>query len=300
MKSLQVLSYRDFDVFITENASPDESFERICDWLGHQARFDSNVLGNEGETLRRYPNHEANSRLYLIRASNNLGFAGGNNLSLSIARHLYNYGFYWVLNNDTEVAPESLESLIDTALADSAVGMVGSTLRFFHSRETVQTYGGGRYNKWIARVQEIRSVGQGRAAERLDYCTGASMLVTREFVDEVGLMEERYFLYCEELDWAIRGKKMGYTLAHSPKSIVYHKEGASIGTDSRDVASRSDISDFYSIRSRILLTRKFFSLCLPTVYLSMLLVVFNRLRRKQYKRARLVLKIMMNARASYE
>lgn len=300
LESLQALAYRDFDVFVTENASPDDSFERLCEWLRRQAIFDSSVVGHEGEVLRRYPNNEACSRLYLTRTNKNLGFAGGNNISMSLARRLYDYGFYWILNNDTEVTAKSLGSLIDSARSGSAVGMVGSTLRFFHDRENVQTYGGGRYNKWIARVQEIRNVGQGEEAGRLDYCTGASMLVTREFIDKVGLMEEGYFLYCEELDWAIRGKEVGFALAHAPLSIVYHKEGASIGTDSRDVARRSEISDFYSIRSRILLTKRFFPSCLPTVYLSMLLVIFNRLRRKQYKRARLVLRIIVNSRTSYE
>ena len=123
----------------------------------------------------------------------------------------------------------------------------------------------GRYNKWIARVQEIRNVGQGRRPADLIIARSASMLVTREFIDKLGLMEEGYFLYCEA-GLGDKGKRSRVRAGSCPTEVSSHKEGASIGTDSRDVARRSEISDFIRFRSRILLTKRFFPHALQSIF----------------------------------
>jgi len=80
-------------------------------------------------------------------------------------------------------------------------------------------------------------------------------MVTRRFVEEVGLMSEDYFLYFEELDWVLRGTKR-FTLGYADDSILYHKEGGTIGSKSEKRAS--NLSLFYLTRNRLLFTRKFF------------------------------------------
>ena len=98
--------------------------------------------------------------------------------------------------------------------------------------------------------------------------------MSREFLETVGLMCEDYFLYFEELDWALRGQGR-FSLAYAPASAVYHKIGASIGTSS-DPRRKSLLCDYYATRNRLLFTRRFFREALPTVYLSVLFAILSR------------------------
>jgi len=83
-------------------------------------------------------------------------------------------------------------------------------------------------------------------------------LVRRPFLEQIGLMSENYFLYFEEIDWATRARGK-YSLAYAPRSVVYHKEGRSIGT-SVDRAKRSSSSCYYLARSGMLFTKRYFPL----------------------------------------
>lgn len=99
---------------------------------------------------------------------------------------------------------------------------------------------------------------------KLDYILGASTMVSKAFLEKVGVMEDRYFLYFEEIDWAVRAKSAGFTLGFAKDSIVYHKEGASIGS-SYDKNNRSPLSTYYMTKSRTRFITKFFPQYLPIV-----------------------------------
>ena len=126
----------------------------------------------------------------------------------------------------------------------------------------------------------------------MDYIAGASLLVSRALLRDVGLLSERYFLFYEEIDLAVRAKGR-YSLAYAHESIVYHKEGRATGARS-DPVRKSALADLYGCRSRLLFTRAYFPVALPTVYLGLLAVVVNRLRRRQPDRALSILRIMFS------
>ncbi|HIP33256.1 MAG TPA: hypothetical protein EYG89_00650 [Bacteroidia bacterium] len=121
------------------------------------------------------------------------------------------------------------------------------------------------------------------------------MLVSKGFIKEVGLMCEDYFLYFEELDWAIRGKKKGYQLGYCWESKVYHKEGGSIGSSSKG-EEKSEIADYYGLRNRIVFTKKFYPKYLLSVYLGFIMVIWNRIRRGHFKRILKILKLIRSKR----
>jgi hypothetical protein len=133
--------------------------------------------------------------------------------------------------------------------------MCGSVLRFYDQPEKIQAIGGVKFNFWLARGEQL---GQGLNADdpavpeiaksEPDYIAGASMLVTKGFLQDVGLMEESYFLYFEEIDWAMRARPR-WEQAIADDSVVYHKEGGSIGTSSRN--RRSVLSQYYLTRNRL-------------------------------------------------
>lgn len=105
------------------------------------------------------------------------------------------------------------------------------------------------------------------------------MMFSRAALEKVGLLCEDYFLYYEEVDMCNRLKKAGFELGVASKSIVYHKEGASTNY------GKSDVADYCSVRNRILIAKKFYPSYILTVKLSLLGVIFNRLKRREFKRA---------------
>lgn len=107
------------------------------------------------------------------------------------------------------------------------------------------------------------------------------MLVRREFIETVGLMSEDYFLYYEEIDWITRGAGR-FRLGYAPDSIVWHKEGASIGTAA---SGGSPLSMYYLYRSRLRFTARHHPRCVPTVLFWCGVDVLKLLRRRRWPQA---------------
>jgi len=108
-------------------------------------------------------------------------------------------------------------------------------------------------------------------------------------------MNEEYFLYFEEQDWAERAKRKGFLLSYCSQGIIYHKEGATIGGSQKRGSSR--FSDFYFTRSKLLFTRRYFdNLTYLVVNLALILTIGNRIRKGQFDRIPLIIKIAMNPR----
>ena len=168
----------------------------------------------------------------------------------------------------------------------------------YYSPDRLQAVG-GIYYKWFGKMREVGSGDEDKGqwdgkGFRLDYVIGASMFMRKEFIQSVGPMEEDYFIYFEELDWALRRKK-NWELAFCPKAIVYHKLGASTGSQK----SVSEISDFYFVRNKILLAMKFFPVTLLTLYPAFIVFIINRIRRGVPGRILLLIRLLVNPRQHF-
>lgn len=279
LESLLLLEYLDFRIVVCDNGSSDDSISRIRIWADQHKLVYIEYQRAEAEggvSLAAAP------VLTLIRNDENLGFAGGNNVGLRFAMARGDADFCWLLNNDTVVEPGTLTHLVARIKQQQQVGICGSTIRLYHDRKRVQALGGGHYCRWIGLPWHYgrftrwgKAINQARAEAWMNYVEGASMLVSRQFLNDVGLMCKDYFLYFEETDWAIRAKGR-FRLGYAPESIVYHKVGASIGTSSNP-ARKSMVCDYFNIRNRILFTKRFFPMALPTIYLVLLGALLIRL-----------------------
>ena len=128
--------------------------------------------------------------------------------------------------------------------------------------------------------------------DSIDYPIGASMFISKSFLTDVGLMCEDYFLYFEELDWKKKKKKKGYSISCAVDSVVYHKEGRSIGSHS-NLKKKSNFADYYLQRNKIIITKKFYSKKMATLLIGMLVGVVRRILLGEYKKAYQQLKIML-------
>lgn len=320
LESLFRSEYSSYRILVCDNCSQDQSVERIIDWA--EGRLDPLVApGNPlrdlsvppvGKPLRYrvYDRKDAeqggeiadsDSQLIIVRTGANLGFAGGNNVGLKYALSRGDLCYAWLLNNDTVVDRSALAELVTRMKNVPAAGICGSKLIYYGDPTLIQAHGGGTYGRIGAASKALGAMShrddivmEDAVEASLDYIIGASMLVSRKFLTEIGLMCEDYFLYFEELDWAYRGKRK-FSMGYASRSIVYHKEGASIGSNA-DPTLKSELSDYYGVANRLLFTRKHAPLFYPFVYLSLFGVVLNRLRRRQFGRAKMVLAIMLGKR----
>jgi len=306
LESVLKLDYDNFKIYLVDNSNDNISWDKINDWAkGNIPINDSSYpdLVNPIEKkplkfsayLEGEPIDESGQDLILIRAKQNNGFAAGNNIALKQVIKQDVYDYVWLLNNDTVVPKNSLKSLTNHLNSSKAkIGILGSALVYYSNPPILQGIG-GNYNKWFGTSKPInngKNINNIKTHSKIDYPIGAAMFVTKQFLKDVGLLNEEYFLYYEEMDWVLRGRKYGYKVDYSSHSVVYHKVGASIGTGK--ALERSEFSDYYSLKNRIKFVKKYYPLFLPTTYLGFLIVIFNRLRRKQFEFAKNAFKIMLN------
>lgn len=296
LESLLFIDYQNCRILVCDNGSTDDSVQQIKAWAEHRAVSFSEYRRIEAESGG---NLTADPMLTLICNEENLGFAGGNNVGLRHALARGNFGYCWLLNNDTVVEPDALTQLVARVQQEPCVGIAGSTIRLYHNRDEIQALGGGRYFNWVGLPWHYGRFTRGgatigrqlRAETWMNYVEGASMLVSRRFLEEIGLLSEEYFLYFEEVDWAIRAKGL-FKLGYASQSVVYHKVGGSIGTSSNP-ARKSFLCDFYNIRNRILFARRHHPATLPTIYLVLLGEILLRILCGRWDRSGMILGLMM-------
>jgi GT2 family glycosyltransferase len=214
-----------------------EGIETIC--------VDNGSTDGSDEAVERdFPGVE------LIRTGENLGFAGGNNVGI---RRALERGADWValVNNDAFVEPGFDEALERAALARPDAGLLACKV-LFESGATVM-YAGASFRAWLGysgrvhghgapdRFHELRDTGR---------ADGAAMAVSRAAVQAAGLLDERLFLYVEDVDWSLRIRAAGFAVVFVPDAVVRHRGSASSG------GGASTTSLYYSTRNTILVSER--------------------------------------------
>ncbi len=304
LESIFKVSYDHFQVVVIDNDSTNQSLENIINWAkgeGHLAittNFPDIVYPLVSKpvdfcVLNQDDKDNSDHKLTLIKAAKNNGFSAGNNIGLRYALQKEDMDFCWILNNDTIVEKDSLQQLVTHYKKTPSLGILGSKLLYYHHPKAIQAIG-GTFNKW---TYTSKHVGEGTPTEttkpelgKIDYVAGAAMFVSKKFITDIGLLNEDYFLYFEEMDWVLRGKKLNWTIDWCEESIVYHKEGQTIGSSS-NYKKRSSLSEIEVFRSRRLFFKNFPKNKIA-FWISSYLMIFNRLRRGQFGLANKFLKIL--------
>ena len=211
-------------VFITDNASPDDSVAKI------QQAIDK---GNWQEWASLMP------------LERNGGFAFGNNAAIRPALESSDPPDYiLLLNPDTIVRPRGFTALIDFMDQHQDVGIAGSRLEEPDATPQVSAFRFeniwseldrgfrlGIISKLLAKSTVWLPISQTDC--QADWVAGASMIVRRQVFDDIGLMDEDYFMYFEEMDFCLQAKKAGWSCWYVPESRVVHLVGQSSGVGDR-------------------------------------------------------------------
>jgi GT2 family glycosyltransferase len=186
----------------------------------------------------------------------NYGFSRANNIGV---RDAFARGSEYVLllNNDTYAAPDFVAEMLRVMESDSSIAVVCPKIFFADLPERLW-YAGGNFSLWTGitrhRGWKQRDHGQFDNELPITQATGCAMLLRREPIQKVGLLDEQFRLYAEDLDWSIRFAKHGYRLLFAPKSRLWHLDGA---TSVRLLSKGSEERrQFQSTRNMIFVFRK--------------------------------------------
>jgi len=263
---------------------------------------DNSETGHDFEFFKRQYKeaeflHDATPRplqksLTFIKAPANRGYSGGNNIGL---RFLLKSGcdYLWVLNNDTKVEPDALGHLLQKMeQSGEKIGFLGT--KMLYEDGTLQGIG-GRYYPFIAQSRAVGAREQDKGQydrddirSLVDFPIGASIFFRRHILEEVGLLNETYFLYFEEMDYVLRAKNMGYDFDICYRAKVWHIEGASCC----DERGRIERADKANLKNRLLFTKRYFPCHYPFVYLSLFAALFTRIARKKWSVAKYVCRLL--------
>ncbi len=222
LSSLQHSEYQNVEVIVVDNGSRENP---------------------EAAIRQAYPD------VKVIVSRENLGFAGGNNLGVAAATGKY----LFFINNDTEVCPDTIRPLVDFFETHPEAGMISPKIIYYNSGELIQYVGSSAINPYTGRNFregfKEKDNGQFDQTRVTELAHGAAMMVPGTVIDKVGMMQEFFFLYYEELDWCETIKKAGYKIYVVPESKIYHKESMSVGKN-------STLKTYYMTRNRLLFMRR--------------------------------------------
>ena len=214
LSSLLGQSQRNFLLYVVDNASSDDTLERL-------ARYDDR-------------------RIVLIANRENVGVAHGNNQGIRAALET-GCDSVLLINNDTEFGPDLLLSLC-TGLRDYRCDMIVPKIMYFDDSAKIW-YAGGFFDRLKGYLgvhygQDEKDQGQFDEVRRVDYSPTCCMLIKKEIFDCVGLMDEQYFIYFDDGDFCLRARKNASKLVYFPTAKLWHKVSSLTGGGQSDFAVR--------------------------------------------------------------
>jgi GT2 family glycosyltransferase len=185
----------------------------------------------------------------LIQSGTNLGYAGGNNIGIRAALES-KANYVWVLNPDTAVDPLCLNELLGAAEKHPEAAVFVPKILYSEHPDVIW-YAGGSYDSMRGQPNHwgIGSLDDGQADISCDvtFATGCSLVISREAFEHVGLLNDKYFLYWEDVEYSRRVLRAGYRICLVPTARVWHHVGSNAG----ELLGRTPTYDYYNLRNRL-------------------------------------------------
>jgi GT2 family glycosyltransferase len=224
LESVRRLDYGNLLVIVADNGSTD---------------------GTQAAVRAQFP------EVVLVENGQNLGYAEGNNAGIRRALEL-GADYVMLLNNDTEVDPALVRELVAVGEADPQVGVVGPMIYYHADRERIWC-AGARVEWSIAEVilldKDALDAGTDVQPRDVPFISGCALCAKRAAIERVGLIDPRFFIYYEELDWCERMRRAGFRLVLVPRAKVWHKVSRAFG-------QASATTTYYMTRNRLLFLHK--------------------------------------------
>lgn len=251
LESLTRISYPNYEILAIDNGSRNDSVNKIIRYCRGEIKIESNYFAsdngnkpihlleisreaaekndidrNEAEIFSRIP---GNRKLKLILNEKNYGFAEGCNIGIRHCMGSSNPEYVLLLNNDTVVASDFLNGLVEVCEKDQSIAFSGSKILYYEAgiigdkinsagRETI-------FWKGISRHIGADEIDRGQYTDihEVDCLSGTCILARTKILKEIGLFDSTFFAYYEDDDLCVRGMRAGYRSVFVPMSRVWHK-----------------------------------------------------------------------------
>lgn len=275
--------YPNYQIIVVDNNSPNNSMEYIKAWAEEKSdvlvqpdqqlrylstppvkktipyvyytREEAEKGGNlelEKELEHKIPEGVTSKYpLVFIQTGYNGGFAFGNNVGIKYALAKNDFDSVILLNNDTVIEKDTIKNLVKSRLKLGEKAIYGGRIYYYSEPQRIW-YDGGHFNEWLGRTVHINmkklesEIRNNFEVKEVKFITFCYVLIPKYILNAIGLLDESYFMYVEDLDYSYRVWKAGYSLFHIPSSKVWHKVGASSGEE-----EVSEFSAYWMMRSRI-------------------------------------------------
>lgn len=313
LESLLKTTYDNLQVIVVDNSETKEPMSVLLDWASGRITTVETFFENLVYPLVNKPldvvfvsnedleSNSFNQKIIFVKANENKGFAAANNIAFKyIIANGDEDSYIWILNNDTVIEKNVPEDIISKVIKDQDANhkvVYGTPLIEYSKPDRIQAIG-GFYNKKTGLTYNLgeNSLLAARnfdfeRSNLVDFPVGASIIVHKQFLREIGLMCEDYFLYFEELDWALRAKEKGGWVKILNVFGVYHKQGGS--TKTKNNLKKTDFIDLVFLNSRILFAKKFNPENINKIYFSILtLTIGKRIFEGNFKRIPKIIKMV--------
>lgn len=228
-------------IIVVDNGSADDSAQQL------KAAIANNVWD---KTVKIFP------------LSNNAGYSAGNNAGIRFAQQVQpTPGYFLLLNPDTVVRPGAVSELLTFMQLHPQVGIAGSRLEdpdatpqrsAFRFPSLLGELEGGLRLGFVSRMLQrfIVAPPVRNQAHATDWVAGASMMIRRAVIEQVGFMDENYFLYFEEVDYCKKARRAGWPCWYVPTSRVVHLVGQSTGVTDTKIAPKRVPEYWFASRRR--------------------------------------------------
>ncbi len=245
--------------------------------------------------IDNYSQHDPRERIQqhypqvkTIRLPHNVGFAGGCNVGLRLALAAQ-AAYVLLLNNDTIVAPHFLRPLLAYCAARPTTG-IAAPLIYHADKPEIIWFAGGHVQLSLGHCRHQRHALP--TSMPTGYVTGCCMLIARPVLERIGLLDEAFFAYYEDVDFCLRARQAGFVPACVPQSIIWHKVSASTRPSQ---GHTSPLKHYLVARNRLILVKKhgrrlsviFFVLIINPIITTFFLLAFL-LRGRWHKMAALL------------
>ncbi len=225
LNSLAEQAYDKFNVILVDNGSQDDSVVQLRDCF---------------------------PQITLIDLPENIGYSLANNVGIEVALQ-QDADYIFLLNNDTIVDADMLAQLVTVAESEPDIGITGPTILYFDESDLIWCAGAGI--NWrdggITRLfvnQPMSSVANTNYHD-VDFLSSCAVCIKRRVLEEIGLLDGRYFIYYDETDWFARATAAGWRSVFVPQAKMWHRVSATMGTT-------SPATDYYMNRNVLLFLAK--------------------------------------------
>lgn len=254
INSLKKCNYNNFKIILVDNGSNDFSIDKLY------SKFKD---------------------IHFIKNKTNLGFTGANNIGILHALE-ENFDYIMLLNNDTEVKENFLKNLVHRYENESSLGAIQPLIFQMNNQKKIWNAGG----KFLRSIGLPLVVGKDQIPNKFvlnkkytDWISGCCIMLKSKIISDVGLLDNSFFAYFEDVDWSLRIKLAGYPLGIETTSIIYHYESGSSKSNPKSKEGKLDpMIHYYNSRNHIKLIKKhkkYFGRIFPYIFQILKILIFS-------------------------